>query len=137
MLSPGIKIAVLVLTVLLSTAYLIYDGVTDTMVYYLTVPELKRSAEEGERYRVSGPVEKRSIVKKRDGEVSFSISGGSDSLEVSYRGEVPDTFTEGVEAVVEGIYRGSESFEADLLLAKCPTKYESADGLYPESDKFR
>lgn len=135
MFSPGVKIAVLVLTVLLSTAYLIYDGVTDTMVYYLTVPELKRSAETGKRYRVSGPVGENSIVKKRDGEVIFSISGGADSLKVSYRGEVPDTFTEGVEAVVEGFYRDSQSFEADILLAKCPTKYESADGLYPESGK--
>ena len=124
MSSAKIKIAVPLFVVLCSVAYLIYDGVRDTMVYYLTVSELEQTAFEGRRYRVSGPVEGNSVTKLRDGELRFSINDGGNRLPVSYRGTVPDTFREGVEAVVEGIYRGSESFEADLLLAKCPTKYE-------------
>ncbi|MGI9558372.1 MAG: cytochrome c maturation protein CcmE [Thermodesulfobacteriota bacterium] len=133
MFSPGMKIAVPSLIILLSVAYLVYDGVTDTMVYYLTVPELKSAAVDGKRYRVSGSVEADS-VKKNGGELSFSIAGDGGSLPVSYRGSIPDTFREEVEAVVEGVYREGGVFEADLLLAKCPTKYESADYLYPESD---
>lgn len=124
MSSAKIKIAIPLFVVLCSVAYLIYDGVRDTMVYYLTVSELEQTAVEGRRYRVSGPVEKNSVVKLRDGELRFAIKDGANRLPVSYRGTVPDTFTEGVEAVVEGVYKGSESFEADLLLAKCPTKYE-------------
>ncbi len=137
MLSPKIKIVIATLTVLCSVAYMIYDGVSDTMVYYLTVSELERSAAEGGRYRVSGPVEENSIVKEPDGGIRFSIKDGANRLPVYYRGTVPDTFREGAEAVVEGIYRGSESFEADLLLAKCPTKYESKDGAYSGNNGYR
>ncbi len=138
MFSPGFKIAVPVFVILLSVTYLVYDGVSDTMVYYLTVSELKETASPGKRYRVSGSVAEGSIVKKPGGELTFSINDNeNDSLSVSYRGTVPDTFREGVEAVVEGVYRNAENFNADLLLAKCPTKYESAAEIYPESGKSR
>lgn len=135
--SPKIKVAVLSLTVLCSAAYLIVYGVRDTMVYYLTVSEFERTAAEGKRYRVSGPVEKNSILKDPEGVLRFSIGDDNGLLAVSYRGPVPDTFREGVEAVVEGVYRGAEIFEADVLLAKCPTKYEPADGVYSENNRYR
>lgn len=124
--AAGVRIALAALVVVLSVAYLVYDGVTDTMVYYLTVPELKQVAVEGSRYRVSGPVEEGSIRKHSGGEVAFSIVQDGDRLPVSYSGTVPDTFREGVEAVVEGVYTEGRPFDADLLLAKCPTKYESS-----------
>ena len=126
MRAAGIKIAFAALVVVLSVAYLVYEGVSDTMVYYLTVSELKQTAVEGSRYRVSGPVEEGSIRKRPGGEINFSIVEDGDRLPVTYRGTVPDTFREGVEAVVEGVYTEGRPFGADLLLAKCPTKYESS-----------
>jgi len=138
MFSPGFKIVVPVLVVLLSVAYLIYDGVSETMVYYLTVSELKETAFPGKRYRVSGSVAEDSIVRNPGGELVFSINDNeSNSLSVSYRGTVPDTFREGAEAVVEGVYSSPENFNADILLAKCPTKYESSAELYPEGYELR
>jgi cytochrome c-type biogenesis protein CcmE len=53
---------------------------------------------------------------------------------VTYEGIVPDVFADEVEAVVEGVYAKNDVFEADTLLAKCPTKYESTDSLYDEKD---
>ncbi len=138
MSSPKIKIVVPALVVLCSVAYMIYNNVSDTMVYYLTVSELERTAVEGKRYRVSGPVQDKSIVKERSGRMSFAISDDAGKLlAVSYRGAVPDTFREGVEAIVEGVYRSGRVFEADLLLAKCPTKYESTDGARSESSGYK
>ncbi len=135
MFSPKIKIVVPVVLILCSVAYMVYDGVSNTMVYYLTVSELERTFVEGKRYRVSGPVLEKSVVKEPDGGLRFSISDDAGKiLEVYYRGTVPDTFREGVEAVVEGVYSNSEIFVADILLAKCPTKYESSDGLYLKSN---
>ena len=122
--TAGVKIAAAALTVALSVAYLVYEGVTDTMVYYLTVSELKQSA--AGRYRVSGSVEEGSVRKLPGGKITFSIVENGNRLPVSYKGTVPDTFREGVEAVVEGVYSEGRPFRADLLLAKCPTKYESA-----------
>ncbi|MGB2691963.1 MAG: cytochrome c maturation protein CcmE [Thermodesulfobacteriota bacterium] len=43
-------------------------------------------------------------------------------------------FADDVEAVVEGVYAKNDVFEADTLLAKCPTKYESTDSLYENKD---
>ena len=59
---------------------------------------------------------------------------GSQTIDVAYAGIVPDVFADEVEAVVEGVYAKNDVFEADTLLAKCPTKYESTDSLYDEKD---
>jgi cytochrome c-type biogenesis protein CcmE len=48
---------------------------------------------------------------------------------VQYKGIIPDIFKDGVEAVVEGLYTPENVFNANVLLAKCPTKYESTDSL--------
>ena len=47
---------------------------------------------------------------------------------VSYRGIAPDTFTDGVEVVVEGRLGPDGTFRATTLLAKCASRYENAPG---------
>ena len=126
-----IKFIIAIGVIALAIAYLVYGGVRDTMVYYLTVEELKERVPGvyEQKVRVSGNVVAGSIKKSLDGNLEFKIADGGDTIDVIYKGIVPDIFKDGVEAVVEGNYTSENVFKADLLLAKCPTKYESTDSL--------
>jgi cytochrome c-type biogenesis protein CcmE len=136
MLKGKVKFIVAIGVIAFAIAYLVYGGVSDTMVYYLTVQELKDRVPSvyNEKVRVSGNVVPGSIRNEIDGSLEFKIADGKEIVDVKYKGIVPDIFKDGVEAVVEGQYTPDNVFVASLLLAKCPTKYESTDSLKrPES----
>jgi cytochrome c-type biogenesis protein CcmE len=60
----------------------------------------------------------------------FNITDGENTLSVRYVGNalLPDTFKEEALVVLEGKYNNQKtSFEADLVFAKCPSKYEGQD----------
>jgi cytochrome c-type biogenesis protein CcmE len=122
----GIGVIVITLT------YLVYGGVRDTMVYYLTVGELKGRVPSVYKVRVSGTVVPGSIKKGIDGSIEFRITDGKQAIDVQYRGIIPDIFRDNVEAVVEGLYTPENVFQAKVLLAKCPTKYDPTN---PSSKK--
>lgn len=113
----------------IALAYLVYGGVRDTMVYYLTVGELKGRVPSvyRDKVRVSGTVVPGSIKKGMDGSLEFKITDGKQAIDVQYSGIVPDIFRDNVEAVVEGLYTPQNVFKAKVLLAKCPTKYDPAN----------
>lgn len=136
MLKGKIKFIVAIAVIALTVSYLVYGGVKDTMVYYLTVEELKAQVPEvyESRVRVSGTVVHGSIIKENDGSLEFQITDGTQTIDVQYEGIIPDIFADDVEAVVEGEYAKNDVFEADTLLAKCPTKYESTDSLYENKE---
>ncbi len=122
-----IKFIIAIGAIAVALTYLVYGGVKDTMVYYLTVEELKGRIPSvyKEKVRVSGTVVPGSIRKELDGSLEFKIADGDQSIDVRYRGIIPDIFRDGVQAVVEGTYTPENVFQAKILLAKCPTKYES------------
>lgn len=126
----GLVAAVAVIACLVS--WLVFAGVRDSMVYYVTVDELfsQTPGVYGDKVRVSGTVVAGSIRNEIDDSLRFTMEAGSGKLDVEYDGVVPDIFADGVEAVVEGELFADNVFRADLLLAKCPTKYESEDSLY-------
>lgn len=132
MLKGKLKFIIAIAVIALAVSYLVYGGVKETMVYYLTVKELKSRVPSvyGERVRVSGTVVPGSIRHGEDGSLEFSITDGGGDIDVAYSGVVPDIFKDDVEAVVEGEYTADNVFVADVLLAKCPTKYESTEALY-------
>jgi cytochrome c-type biogenesis protein CcmE len=83
----------------------------------------------GKRVQVTGPVVAASWNKKTNPMV-FSISDAAGEsagvLKVSYNGGVPTTFGDGTVAIVTGTLAKDGTVNADTLLTKCPTKYESA-----------
>lgn len=134
MLKGKLKFIFAILIIVTTVGYLVYGSARDTMVYYLTVEEVTDRTPEifNERIRVSGLVVPGSIKKGPDSSLRFSITDGKETIDVRYSGIVPDIFKEEVEAVVEGEYSSDKVFRADILLAKCPTKYESEEQLYKE-----
>ncbi len=61
-------------------------------------------------------------------DVTFVVTDGTASLPVNYHGIIPDTFVDGADVVVEGRLGEDGTFVAHTMLAKCPSKYEAADG---------
>ena len=58
---------------------------------------------------------------------AFVITDGQRRLQVRYTGNavLPDTFKDRAQVVLEGRYdAGARRFEADVVFAKCPSKYE-------------
>ena len=110
--------------------YLVYSGIQETALYYLTVSEFKEEgfslAYAGESVRVNGSVLDGSIQwSSQEGILRFIISDGENELPVTYRGVAPDTFKSGAEVVVEGKYTQEDILEVDKIMAKCPSKYEA------------
>ena len=125
-----LKFLLLGLGVVLSMGFLVVVGVQQEggLFYYLSVTEfLEAEGRETNGFRVNGKVTEGSIERRATGQdVAFVMTDGTSSLQVSYHGIIPDTFVDGADVVVEGRMDGA-TFQADLLLAKCPSKYESAD----------
>ena len=136
MLKGKLKFIIAILIIAGAISYLVFSGVKNTMVYYLTIDELQAKVPEvyGERVRVSGTVVPGTIIKENNSDIKFQITDGTSVIDVKYSGIIPDIFADDVEAVVEGNYTDQKVFIADVLLAKCPTKYESDEQLY-ESQK--
>jgi cytochrome c-type biogenesis protein CcmE len=116
------------IVILLILAYLVYSGMRGSMVYYLTVSELKAKADSlyGQGLRVSGEVVKGSIQwNAAELELRFQLMDQGDKLPVVYHGVKPDMFKDGAQVVVEGQYTTEGLFVAQTLLTSCPSKYEA------------
>ena len=115
--------------------YLIWTGVSETMVYYLTPVELLERVEADPTFhdvgvKVSGKLVPGTYARV-DGELlhTFEISDLADEsvmFPVEYRDALPDTFSEDVEVVLEGRFRSDGVFEATTLLTKCGSRYEAS-----------
>ena len=113
-----------------SIAFLMYTGISESAVYYYDVPKLLEEAGHlGDRgVRLSGQVKPGTVQLHRDkSSVDFHVVDHKSNLSVpvTYHGDIPDTFQERAEVVVEGRYdQDANLFSATLLFAKCPSKYE-------------
>ena len=133
---PHLKFLIVGGLILGAVSYLMFSGISGSMVYYYTVPEVMAQSGDlaGRGIRISGHVSPGSI--RRDAaqsQVEFVVldQNSSQTLPVSYQGIIPDTFKGGAEVVVEGEYNPDEVFQAQVLLAKCPSKYEARPGEHP------
>ncbi|MFQ5824912.1 MAG: cytochrome c maturation protein CcmE [bacterium] len=111
--------------------WLFFSGFNENMQYYRTIEEAKTMGKKvyAEGLRVKGNLVAGSLVTNPDNlQVSFRITENGHEMEVHYNGILPDTFKEGSEVIVEGKYTSEGYFDAQTVMAKCPSKYESADG---------
>jgi len=102
--------------------------------YYKSVEEVASDAAlQGERVKVGGAVVAASWDKKSN-PMRFTIrdekdtAGSGPTVKVVYNGAVPSTFGDGVTAIVTGTLSADGTIEADEMITKCPSKYESMIG---------
>ena len=113
--------------ILMVIGYLIYTGLRDTMVFYLTVSEVMAKSQEDltDTQKVGGIVNAGSVQwEPKTLNLSFRLEDEQANLLVNYSGVVPDSFKPGTEVIVEGTYRGDGSFWATTIMPKCASKYE-------------
>jgi cytochrome c-type biogenesis protein CcmE len=114
-------------------AYMIYAGVTQSAVYFVTPSELSAAPIPGKVYRLGGMVEKGTVRwTPATLDLSFSLTDGQARLPVRHHGTPPDLFGEGRGAVVEGRWTSAGYFEATQILAKHSEEYKAPhDGTKP------
>jgi len=127
------KFVVGIAVVALALAYMIYAGVTQSAVYFVTPSELKAAPTPGKAYRLGGMVEKGSVRwLPATLDLSFRISDGQTTVPVRHTGTPPDLFGEGRGAVVEGRWMTAGYFQATQILAKHSEEYKAPhDGKSP------
>ncbi len=118
--------------VLLALGWVIFGGLQDNLVYYLTPAEAAERRSEfldGERFRLGGLVKDGSIVEAA-GVVEFVVIEDGQEIAVRHSGAPPQLFRDNVGVVLEGAWEGDE-YVADTLIIKHDEEYRSADGEEP------
>jgi cytochrome c-type biogenesis protein CcmE len=121
------------LVILVAIAYLIWAGVSQSVVYFVTPSELLAAPVASKTYRLGGLVMPGSLKwEPKTLDLSFTLSDGKASVPVRHKGAAPDLFAEGRGAVVEGAWTGDGYFKASLILAKHSEEYKAPhDGADP------
>jgi cytochrome c-type biogenesis protein CcmE len=94
----------------------------ENMVFFLSPTELAaKQVEPTQRMRIGGLVQDGSVVKNGS-DVHFVVTDGAQSINVTYRGILPDLFREGQGVVAEGTFQNG-IFTAREVLAKHDENY--------------
>jgi cytochrome c-type biogenesis protein CcmE len=122
----------------LALAYMIYAGVTQSAVYFVTPSELQAAPVAGKAYRLGGMVMPGTLKwEPRTLDLAFTLSDGKATVPVRHKGTAPDLFGEGRGAVVEGSWTPEGYFKANLILAKHSEEYKAPhDGGEPGYKKL-
>jgi cytochrome c-type biogenesis protein CcmE len=123
------KFAIGSLIIVATLSGLAYVGYTQSKTYYHTIKELATLSPMAlhQRMRVSGVVENGSI-RHLSGHLDFVLQEEGKTLPVSYVGSdpLPDTFKDGAQALVEGNLQADGHFRAEVVQAKCASKYQAS-----------
>ena len=124
----SVQLKLTIAGVILASAigYLAYAGMQKGWVYYMEVGQfVSDPAYHAQRVRLHGTVAEQGFSASSAGLAArFDLVGDGKSLPVVYRGTIPDMFQVGRNVVVEGTLASDGTFEADVLMTKCASKYE-------------
>jgi cytochrome c-type biogenesis protein CcmE len=112
--------------IVLALGYMIWAGVTQSVVYFVTPSELQAAPVAGKAYRLGGLVARGSL--KWDPatlNLTFDLSDGKATVAVRHRGTPPDLFDEGRGAVVEGQWAPEGYFRSTHIMAKHSEEYQA------------
>jgi cytochrome c-type biogenesis protein CcmE len=112
---------------------LVLYALSDRIVFFNSPSDIHANMPApGQRIRLGGLVAEGSVIKGPDGSVRFAVTDGSETVQVTYNGILPDLFREGQGVVTEGALEPGGVFAADTVLAKHDENYmpkEVADAL--------
>lgn len=136
--SSNVKIGIAVAIIVGTIGWLAMTGYDKTKSYYVTIAELGRMGDKAfhNNLRVEGFVQPGSI-QQNGTHVTFVLNefeshspkaSGGKLLRVEYKGTEPppDTFKDDSQALAEGTFGRDGVFHANILQAKCASKYAPA-----------
>ena len=130
------KFTVGALVVATGLFYLFLTGFQQSSSTHMTLQSLTEAAQEdglkGERIQLGGSTVVPGSIQwdKYQSSAAFDITDGERTMRVQYVGNavLPDTFKDEALVVLEGEYvAANNSFDAEVVFAKCPSKYEGQD----------
>lgn len=114
----------LIFLFLSSALYFLYISLNKNLLYFKTPTEIFNSEDINIQriIRVGGMVKKNSIVVNQE-EVRFIITDFKNEISVSYKGVVPNLFSEEKGVIAEGSLKDKKFFIAKKILAKHDENY--------------
>ena len=132
----NIKIAVTAVVLASAFGFMMWTTLRDGAEYFKHVDEVvaQRPSLEGKKLQVQGYVIPGSILHRSNTlEYHFKIQNNpiragepGNVMNVVFTGQPPDTFKDEAEVVAHGQLRTDGGFDANQVIAKCPSKYEAA-----------
>ena len=126
-----VKFGVGIGVIVIAMGFLAWLGYGESKTYYHTIAELQTlsGSAKSQRMRIGGTVAT-GTIRHLSGRVDFVLEGEGKTLPVSYIGTdpLPDTFVDKSQALVEGRPGPEGRFVAEVVQAKCASKYEAAPG---------
>lgn len=100
-----------------------------SVLYYKTPTEVVKEHPTG-AVRLNGKLVLNSPKSQEDGSITFDMTDGKTTIHVIYRGGATTALTSaarpGASMVAEGTLQKDGTFESTNLLAKCPSKFQTA-----------
>jgi cytochrome c-type biogenesis protein CcmE len=127
----AVRILVSAVVVVGAFSMLFFAMAQKDALFYKHVDEVMTSPDQwyGKHMQLHGFVDGTVMQRPNTLEYRFSIKNGASMVPAMYTGVVPDTFKEGSEVVLKGeLARDGFHVERDGIMAKCPSKYQPADG---------
>ena len=106
-------------------ATLVLTALSDNIVFFYSPTQMvEKQIPPERRFRMGGLVEAGSVTKSPDGQVTrFRVTDTNKTVDVVYRGLLPDLFREGQGVVAEGSLGSDGVFAAREILAKHDENY--------------
>ena len=113
---------------------LVLNAFQSNLVFFFTPTQIAAGeAPQGKTFRIGGLVENGSLRREADGtQISFRVTDNARTIQVAYKGILPDLFKEGRGVVAQGQVQPDGSFRASEVLAKHDENYmppEAAEAL--------
>jgi len=106
----------------------LYALQNNVSLYFTPTQVFNKEAPQGRNFRIGGLVVEKSVKRQTDGlTVYFDVTDTFKTMQVKYKGILPDLFKEGKGIVAHGKLQADNTFLADEVLAKHDENYNAAE----------
>lgn len=137
---PSVGLILTLLIVLGGFGYLIYGGLDDNLVYFLTPSELQAKGDSayGKPVRLGGMVVPGSVKWNAEAiDLRFTLADSKGKTEVHSKKAPPQMFREGQGVIVEGRLNRAGVFESTSLMVKHSNEYKAPHDAEKPQDAYK
>lgn len=137
---PSVGLILTLLIVLGGFGYLIYGGLDDNLVYFLTPSELQAKGDSArdKPVRLGGMVVPGTVKWNAEAiDLRFTLADTKGTIEVHSKKAPPQMFREGQGVVVEGRLNRAGVFESTSLMVKHSNEYKAPEHAEKPQDAYK